>query len=119
MDFGFHAPTQAFPLPGILMIEPTESEPLHELDRFVESLIKIREEISKVESGEFDKQDNPLKNAPHTEIEITANEWNHKYTREEAGYPLDWVNERGKVWPTVSRLNSAYGDKHLKLDYDY
>lgn len=118
MDFGFHAPTQAFPLPGILMIEPTESEPLDELDRFIDSMIHIRHEIEKVENGEYDALDNPLKNAPHTLEELLSENWNHKYGREEAAYPLKWIRDSGKVWPSVSRVDSAFGEKNLKFDFD-
>lgn len=118
MDFGFHAPTQAFPLPGILMIEPTESEPLEELNRFIDALICIRNEIEKVENCEYDKLDNPLKNAPHTLEELLSDNWDHKYDREVAAYPLDWIRTNGKVWPSVARIDAAYGEKNLKFDYD-
>jgi len=113
MDYGFHAPTMSFPVAGTLMIEPTESEDKGELDRFIEALIKIREEIDKVEKGVYDKNDNPLKNAPHTADHVVASEWNHKYTREEAAYPLPWVKTRGKYWPPVGRIDNAYGDRNL------
>jgi glycine dehydrogenase len=112
MDFGFHAPTMSFPVAGTLMIEPTESEALHELDRFIEAMITIREEIAKVERGEFDREDNPLKNAPHTVQVVTANEWNRKYTREEAAYPVASLR-RQKYWPPVSRADNSYGDRNL------
>jgi glycine dehydrogenase len=112
-DYGFHAPTMSFPVPGTLMIEPTESEDKGELDRFAEAMIQIREEIRRVENGTFDKLDNPLKNAPHTAEVVTSNTWNHKYTREEAAFPLPWVKLRGKYWPTVGRVDNAYGDRNL------
>jgi glycine dehydrogenase len=112
MDFGFHAPTMSFPVAGTLMIEPTESEALHELDRFVEAMITIREEIAKVERGEFDREDNPLKNAPHTVQVVTANEWERKYTREQAAYPVASLR-RQKYWPPVSRADNSYGDRNL------
>lgn len=115
MDFGFHAPTMSFPVAGTLMIEPTESEAKEELDRLCEALIQIKREIEKVQRGEYDKLDNPLKNAPHTCDVVTADNWNRKYTREEAAYPLNWVRIRGKVWPTVSRIDGAYGDRNLVL----
>ena len=92
--------------------EPTESESLSELDRFCETLIKIKEEINKVKTGEFDKNDNPLKNAPHTHTELTANEWKHKYERETAAYPL-MILKSYKYWPPVARVDNVYGDKNL------
>lgn len=118
MDYGFHAPTQSFPVAGTLMIEPTESESREELDRFVEAMVSIRKEITKVEMGEFDPKDNPLKNAPHTVRELTANEWNHQYTREEAAFPAEYIKQRGKVWPPVKRIDSLSGDRNLRLDYE-
>jgi glycine dehydrogenase len=111
MDYGFHAPTLSFPVHGTLMVEPTESESLHELNRFAEALKSIHEEIKAiVESG--NKADNPLKNAPHTQQMIAAEEWNHSYTRKQAAFPTVW-NERNKFWPTVSRVDDAYGDRNL------
>ena len=112
IDFGFHAPTMSWPVPGTIMIEPTESESLSELDRFCETLIKIKEEINKVKTGEFDKNDNPLKNAPHTHTELTANEWKHKYERETAAYPSA-ILKSYKYWPPVARIDNVYGDKNL------
>lgn len=112
MDFGFHAPTMSFPVPGTLMIEPTESEALHELDRFIDAMIAIRREIARVEDGSFDREDNPLRNAPHTAAVITANEWNHKYTREEAAYPVASLRTQ-KYWPPVGRADNVYGDRNL------
>ncbi|MDE2090542.1 MAG: aminomethyl-transferring glycine dehydrogenase [Gammaproteobacteria bacterium] len=112
MDYGFHAPTMSFPVPGTLMVEPTESESKVELDRFVEAMIAIRDEIRAVETGELDREDNPLKHAPHTAAMVSANEWTHKYTREQAAYPLPSLR-RQKYWPPVSRVDNVYGDKHL------
>lgn len=112
MDYGFHAPTMSFPVPGTIMIEPTESEDKGELDRFCDALLQIREEIRAVEDGKADKTDNPLKNAPHTQFEVTANEWAHAYDRETAAYPLDWVR-LNKFWPSVKRVNNTFGDRNL------
>ena len=112
MDYGFHAPTMSWPVAGTLMIEPTESEPLEELDRFCEAMIAIREEIRRVEDGAWDRQDNPLKNAPHTVGEVTAGEWRHGYSREVAAFPVGWVRDR-KFWPFVARVNNAAGDRNL------
>lgn len=112
MDYGFHAPTMSFPVPGTIMIEPTESEDKGELDRFCDALLQIREEIRAVEDGKADKEDNPLKHAPHTQFVITANEWNHAYSREEAAYPLEWVRDN-KFWPSVARVNNTHGDRNL------
>ena len=112
MDYGFHAPTISFPVPGTLMIEPTESESKAELDRFVEALIAIREEIDDVASGALSKTDNPLKHAPHTLEVVVANEWTRGYPRERAAFPLPWVRER-KFWPAVGRVDNAYGDRNL------
>ena len=112
MDYGFHAPTMSFPVPGTLMIEPTESESKEELDRFCEAMISIREEIREIEEGEADPEDNVLKNAPHTARAITAAEWNHPYSREQAVFPLDYLRF-DKYWPPVSRVDEAYGDRHL------
>jgi glycine dehydrogenase len=114
MDFGFHAPTMSFPVPGTLMIEPTESESKAELDRFCDAMIAIREEIRAVESGAMDRTNNPLKNAPHTAAEIAAPEWNHPYSREQAVYPpaAPWLRVH-KYWPPVARVDNAYGDRNL------
>ena len=112
MDYGFHAPTVSFPVAGTVMIEPTESEPKHELDRFCDAMISIRHEIDNVEKGIFDKTDNPLKNAPHTVSVITANEWEHAYTRQKAAFPLPYVSAY-KFWPSVGRVNDTYGDRTL------
>ena len=112
IDFGFHAPTMSWPVPGTMMIEPTESESLQELDRFCDCLIKIKEEIDKIKSGDFDKNDNPIKNAPHTDLELASNKWEHKYTREEAAYPSNFLRS-SKFWPPVARVDNVYGDKNL------
>ena len=112
MDYGFHAPTVSFPVAGTLMIEPTESEPKEELDRFCDALIQIRQEIRDVESGKADKENNVLKRAPHTAAVITADQWDRPYSRQEAAYPLPFVRE-AKFWPSVSRIDNAYGDRNL------
>lgn len=112
MDYGFHAPTVSFPVAGTVMVEPTESEPKHELDRFCDAMISIRHEIEDVEKGLSDKLDNPLKNAPHTAAVITANEWAHPYTRQKAAFPLQYVTTN-KFWPSVGRVNDTYGDRTL------
>lgn len=112
MDYGFHAPTVSFPVAGTVMIEPTESEPKSELDRFCDAMIGIRNEIAEVENGSVDKTDNVLKNAPHTAAVITGNEWSHTYTRQKAAFPLSWV-KNNKFWPSVARVNDTYGDRTL------
>ena len=112
MDYGFHAPTVSFPVVGTLMIEPTESESKAELDRFCDAMIAIREEARKVERGEWPKNDNPLKNAPHTALSVTADAWTHPYSRETAAYPAAWLRER-KFWPSVGRIDGAYGDRNF------
>ena len=112
MDYGFHAPTVSFPVAGTVMVEPTESEPKHELDRFCDAMIAIRNEISDVETGLLDKVNNPLKNAPHTAAVITANEWDKPYTRQKASFPLPYV-ALNKFWPSVGRVNDTYGDRTL------
>jgi glycine dehydrogenase len=112
IDYGFHGPTMSFPVAGTLMVEPTESEDLAELDRFCDAMIAIRQEIGKVESGEFDPQDNPLKNAPHTATMLIAGDWKHPYDREQAAYPAG-TDRRSKYWPPVRRIDQAYGDRHL------
>ena len=112
MDYGFHAPTVSFPVAGTLMIEPTESEPKAELDRFCDALIAIREEIREIESGVLDRQDNPLKNAPHPMQRVVSDSWSHNYSRERAAFPVAWVRTN-KFWPTVGRVESAYGDRNL------
>jgi glycine dehydrogenase len=112
MDYGFHAPTVSFPVAGTMMIEPTESEPKEELDRFCEALIAIRQEIQDVIDGKADPRDNVLKNAPHTAEELTADVWPHPYSREQAAYPLPYLRER-KFWPSVARIDNPYGDRNL------
>ncbi|MHB1222944.1 MAG: aminomethyl-transferring glycine dehydrogenase [Gemmatimonadaceae bacterium] len=112
MDYGFHAPTVSFPVAGTLMIEPTESEPLAELDRFCDALIAIRAEAGAIEAGELDALNNPLKRAPHTMDAVVSSAWDRPYTREQAAFPAPWTRTR-KFWPTVSRVESAYGDRNL------
>ncbi|HTE01937.1 MAG TPA: aminomethyl-transferring glycine dehydrogenase [Mucilaginibacter sp.] len=112
MDYGFHAPTVSFPVAGTVMVEPTESEPKHELDRFCDAMISIRHEIDDVEKGLSDKLNNPLKNAPHTAAVVMANEWDHPYTRQKAAFPLSYVTAF-KFWPSVGRVNDTYGDRTL------
>lgn len=112
MDYGFHAPTMSFPVPGTIMIEPTESESKPELDRFCEALIAIREEIAAIEKGITDKKDNALKNSPHTLHEICKDNWNHAYSRTQAAFPLPYLKEK-KFWASVGRVDNAYGDRHL------
>nr|WP_291273154.1 aminomethyl-transferring glycine dehydrogenase [Gemmatimonas sp.] len=112
MDYGFHAPTLSFPVAGTLMVEPTESESKAELDRFIEAMIGMREEIAAIERGEADREDNVLKNAPHTATHCTADAWTHPYTRQQAAYPTAWTRDR-KFWPTVRRVESAFGDRNL------
>ena len=112
MDYGFHAPTMSFPIPGTLMIEPTESESLAELDRFCDAMISIREEIRAIEDGRLPKEDNPLKNAPHTLLAVTTAEWSHPYSRELAAFPTPFTKER-KFFPFVGRINNALGDRKL------
>lgn len=112
MDFGYHAPTLSFPVHGTLMVEPTESESKAELDRFVEIMECIWKEIKEVENGEADKEDNVLKNAPHPEYEVSADEWNHAYPRSKAAFPLDWLHD-SKFWVNVARVDNAYGDRNL------
>jgi glycine dehydrogenase len=111
MDFGFHAPTMSWPVAGTLMIEPTESESLAELDRFCEAMIAIRGEIAAIENGEMDAENNPLKLAPHT-AEMLAGEWQRPYSREQAAYPADWLRDN-KFWPPVARVDNVYGDRNL------
>ncbi len=112
MDYGFHAPTQSFPVAGTLMIEPTESESKAELDRFCDAMIAIREELRAIEEGRADRHDNPLKGAPHTALAVASDEWNHPYTREQAAFPAAWVREH-KFWPAVGRVDNAWGDRNL------
>jgi glycine dehydrogenase len=111
-DYGFHAPTMSWPVAGTLMIEPTESEPKAEIDRFCEAMLAIRAEIAAVGEGRLDRADNPLKNAPHTAAELTAETWQHAYTRAQAAFPLPWVRA-AKYWPPVKRVDNVYGDRNL------
>ncbi len=112
IDYGYHAPTMSWPVTGTIMIEPTESENLEEIDKFCNAFIQIKKEINLVESSKFDKIDNPLKNAPHTYIELASNEWKHKYTREEAAFPNEYV-KNNKFWAPVARVDNVYGDRNL------
>ena len=112
IDYGYHAPTVSFPVPGTLMIEPTESESLHELDRFVEVMNNIYEEIQQIAKGEYDMKDNVFVNAPHTDQVIASDSWEHKYSRQKAAFPLPWIREN-KFWPGSSRIDDAYGDRNL------
>ena len=112
IDFGYHAPTMSWPVAGTMMIEPTESESLSEINRFCSTLQKIKQEIDKIQAGTYDKLDNPLKNAPHTHLELTSNKWDHKYEREEAAYPSEFL-KTAKYWPPVGRVDNVYGDKNL------
>jgi len=112
IDFGFHAPTLSFPVAGTLMVEPTESESLHELDRFIDAMIQIREEIRMIERGELDREDNPLKHAPHTATQAAAAEWTHAYSRELAVFPLATLKQQ-KYWPPVARVDNVHGDKNV------
>ncbi len=112
MDYGFHAPTMSWPVPGTLMVEPTESESREELDRFCDALIAIHGELVAIETGALDPKDNPLKNAPHTAAVVTADHWEHPYGREQAAYPAPWLREH-KFWPAVGRIDNVYGDRHL------
>lgn len=117
-DYGFHAPTMSWPVAHSLMVEPTESEDKAELDRFCDAMIAIREECRKIENGTWPLEDNPLKMAPHTQVEVCGTEWTHPYTREEAAFPAPWVHNRGKFWPTVARVDNSLGDRKLKLRLD-
>jgi glycine dehydrogenase len=112
IDYGFHAPTMSFPVAGTLMVEPTESESRAELDRFCDAMIAIREEIRAVEEGRMDREDNPLRNAPHTAAEVTADEWKHAYSRSVAAYPVEWLRQ-SKYWCPVGRADNVYGDRNL------
>ena len=112
MDYGFHAPTMSFPVPGTIMIEPTESEDKAELDRFCDALLGIRQEIRDIEEGKMDKKNNALKNAPHTQLSVVNSEWNKPYTREQAAFPMYYITQN-KFWPSVARVNNTYGDRNL------
>ena len=112
MDYGFHAPTMSFPVPGTLMIEPTESEPKAELDRLCDALISIRSEIRAIEEGKADRANNPLKHAPHTARAVASDNWPHPYSREQAAFPAAWVKDH-KFWPHVGRIDNPWGDRNL------
>jgi glycine cleavage system P protein (glycine dehydrogenase) len=112
MDYGFHAPTMSFPVPGTLMVEPTESESKAELDRFCDAMIAIRTEIAAIEAGRMDRDDNPLRNAPHTAAAVARDDWNHPYSRQQAAFPAPWLHEF-KFWPHVGRIDNYYGDRNL------
>ncbi|MEO0853446.1 MAG: glycine dehydrogenase (aminomethyl-transferring), partial [Cyanobacteria bacterium J06648_11] len=112
MDYGYHAPTISWPVAGTMMVEPTESESKAELDRFCDAMIAIRKEIDAIASGESDREDNPLKNAPHTAAMVTADEWTHGYPRELGAYPAPWTREF-KFWPAVRRIDNAFGDRNF------
>jgi glycine dehydrogenase len=112
IDYGFHAPTLSFPVPGTLMVEPTESEPLAELDRFIDAMIAIRGEIRRIEEGIWPREDNPLKNAPHTADSLLASEWTRPYSRELGAFPIASVKD-AKYWPPVGRVDNVYGDRNL------
>src|SRR5690606_33911753 len=113
MDYGFHAPTLSFPVAGTIMIEPTESEDKGELDRFCDAMLEIRKEIDEVASGIMETESNVLTNAPHTALIVTSDEWPYSYSRKKAAYPLDYLTTGSKFWPSVSRVDSAFGDRNL------
>lgn len=117
MDYGFHAPTLSFPVHGTLMVEPTESESQRELDKFINALKSIRNEIDEIKTGKADKEDNVLHNAPHTVRVLTADEWKHSYDRQKAAFPLKWVIEN-KFWPSVGRVDDGFGDRNLVVTSD-
>jgi glycine dehydrogenase len=112
MDYGFHAPTISFPVGGTMMIEPTESESMEELDRLCDALIAIHGEIEAIESGKADARDNLLKNAPHTAEAVVSDKWAHPYSREQAAFPAPWTRQY-KFWPAVGRVDNVYGDRNL------
>jgi glycine dehydrogenase len=112
VDYGFHAPTLSFPVPGTLMVEPTESESLPELDRFIDAMIAIREEVRRIEAGEWPRDDNPLVNAPHTAAAVASSAWPHSYSREQAAFPVPGIARR-KYWPPVGRVDNVHGDRNL------
>jgi glycine dehydrogenase len=113
MDYGFHAPTLSFPVAGTLMVEPTESESVHELNRFIEAMISIHGEMMDIREGKSDKHDNLLRNAPHTAEAVVSDNWSHPYSREKAAYPLKWVADN-KLWPSSGRVDNAFGDRNLQ-----
>jgi len=113
MDYGFHAPTVSWPVAGTVMVEPTESEALPELERFAEAMASIRAEVAAIETGSSDPEDNPLKQAPHTLAMLTAEQWRHAYSRQQAGFPAGEQQLASKLWPAVARIDNAYGDRNL------
>jgi len=117
MDYGFHAPTLSFPVHGTVMVEPTESESLRELDKFIQAMKSIWDEIQQIKEGDADREDNVLHNAPHTAGVVTADEWNHSYGRQKAAYPLPWIAEN-KFWPSAGRVDDGYGDRNLVCTCD-
>lgn len=117
MDYGFHAPTLSFPVHGTLMVEPTESESLKELDKFIAAMKSIKKEIDEIKDGKADAKDNVLHNAPHTVGAVTADEWSHSYGREKAAFPAEWLEEN-KFWPSVGRVDDGYGDRNLVCTSD-
>jgi glycine dehydrogenase len=117
MDFGFHAPTMSWPVAGTMMIEPTESESKSELDRFCDAMIAIRSEIEAIANGTLDREDNPLRRAPHTARVVAADDWDRSYSRRQAVFPTPWVEE-SKFWPAVGRIDNAWGDRHLVCTCD-
>ena len=112
MDYGFHAPTLSFPVPGTLMMEPTESESKAEMDRFIHAMIDIHKDIMDISEGKVNVEESVLRNAPHTAEILMSDDWNRKYSRNKAAFPLPWVMEN-KFWPSVSRINDGYGDRNL------
>jgi len=112
IDYGFHAPTVSFPVPGTFMVEPTESESKYELDRFCVAMVSIKNEIKEIESGIADRVDNVLKNSPHTAFHIASDDWPHPYSRERAAYPASWLKDN-KFWSPVGRVDNAYGDRNF------
>jgi glycine dehydrogenase len=112
MDYGFHAPTLSFPVHGTLMVEPTESESLYELDRFIEAMLSIYDEIMEIKDGKADPENNALRNSPHTAEVTTSDEWDRPYGRKQAAYPLNWIADN-KFWPSVGRIDDGYGDRNL------
>jgi glycine dehydrogenase len=112
MDFGFHAPTMSWPVAGTLMVEPTESESKDELDRFCDAMLTIHSELVAIESGQLDRSNNPLKNAPHTAAHVTSDEWTNPYTRSQAAWPAPWLRQH-KFWPSVARIDNVHGDRHI------
>jgi len=112
MDYGFHAPTISWPVAGTMMVEPTESESKPELDRFCDAMISIHSELQAIASGKADRQNNLLKNAPHTALQVGSDKWQRPYSREQAAYPANWLHEF-KFWPSVARIDNVYGDRNL------